>query len=94
VDIDHGALFDTQTVQGVPSGLYVSRYDGDCDVDDVNVGAGEAALVRAEPRLKLRLDGRPAFQSEDPWLDEARLNLYNDLLHEISDDGFECRVAL
>ena len=94
MDIDHGALFDTQTVQGVPAGPSINCYEGDRDVDDVNLGAGGAALVRADPRLKLRLDGIPAFQSEDPWLDEATLNLYNDLLHDISDDGVECRVAL
>ena len=94
VELDHEGLFETEAQDGTPPGLYVSCYQGDCDVDDVNLGAGEAAYTSADGTVHLRLELIPTFQSEDPWLDDRTLNLYNDLLHDISDGKFECRVAL
>ena len=87
-------MFDAEPLPSVPEGLFVSCYAGDCDVDGVSLGAGEAAHVSADGSVKVRLALIPPFQADDPWLDDVSLNLYNELTHDIGDGTFECRVAL
>jgi hypothetical protein len=78
LEIDLDNLFRTQPLAGSPSGLYVTVYDGHVVLTNkagqVDLGIGEAGYVESEDSQPIRLDGQPAFQTQDPLPRPGDLN--------------------
>ena len=97
VDIDEEKLFGTKEQDDPEPGLYVSCYTGECDLEledeVINLGDGEAGFADESGQTQIRLELIPPFQSNDPWLDEQTLLLYNGLLSDIDSSGeFQCNI--
>ena len=99
VDIDQEEFFGTEEQDDPEPGLYVSCYTGECDLEledeIINLGDGEAAFADESGQNQIRLELIPPFQSNDPWLDEQTLLLYNGLLNDVGDIGsgeFQCNI--
>ncbi|MDH5426209.1 MAG: FecR domain-containing protein [Gammaproteobacteria bacterium] len=97
------SLFKENEMQKTEPGLYVSVYDGHVSVTDtqggrVDLGKGEAGFAgepTEKPAAALRLNGIPAFQSNDAYprpesFSESWENLFNDATNSDENKDLEC----
>jgi hypothetical protein len=95
LEIDEDQLFTTGDANNGSPGLHLACYEGHCLMDDISLGAGEAAYASADGRTKVRVDLIPPFLADDPYFETVDFDpdLFDLLNEEIGDGVFECTVA-
>ncbi len=99
VPLDHEVYFGTINLIDWPPGLYVE--EGHITIvqndtgDELELADHEAAYASYDDKIMVRLEWRPPFLLDDPYLDtinESFLPLY-ELLNDTTDmDEFECKI--
>ena len=101
VPLDNEVYFGTINLIDWPPGLYVDVEEGHITIvqndtgDELELADHEAAYASYDDKIMVRLEWRPPFLLDDPYLDtinESFLPLY-ELLNDTTDmDEFECKI--